>query len=377
MKYWIMIFLPVFALPQFSAGDDSLEHPLFEELNNQPVMQAIDVAINHMGRVVQKGLACVDGEIDPRKIACNEWRRESQTTSQILMWLDAIRNEPKPVHKLDFDEKRFEERLLELEHQVIALEGYDEAYFDTLDKLSIDNGRSSPGAYGKTDSAGQSWRHITPLIDDLGPIFKPRFSSTEGEFSAGTASIINYQGAFMILTAHHLFSEAGGLSREYRWWEIEDLIDEVLLLELIEGAPSYGSDRPIVITGARSPNEYSGSGDIAVFALDEAPRSWLSLSQQNPEVGSSVWLYAKLSGKSNKELLHKATVIESNDAWLQFRYDNPSLTLSGSSGAPILNSSGELVGINLTGYTHRGYLQGGANPVSAIRDRLEKAKLTE
>jgi V8-like Glu-specific endopeptidase len=79
------------------------------------------------------------------------------------------------------------------------------------------------------------------------------------------------------------------------------------------------------------------------------------------------------SSEDKKEKLHKATVTEASDSILSFEYDDNNLTCNATSGAPIINEKGEVVGVNL-GYKQKdGKLIGIANPSASFKKLIVKA----
>lgn len=88
-----------------------------------------------------------------------------------------------------------------------------------------------------------------------------------------------------------------------------------------------------------------------------------------------MWLIASvMHGAPKSQLLHAATVEEDQKGeFLRYIFDNPKMNLSRTSGAPILNSDGEVVAINVAADTTRGKLVGLGTPVTRFRPYLEAA----
>jgi len=176
----------------------------------------------------------------------------------------------------------------------------------------------------------------------------------------------------IFVTAHHLFSEAGGFSREYSWKELQSLVSSVSVQSLGDENISYSTGKALPIKGAESVTNWSGKNDIAVFKLNTKPAKSLKLASSKPKIGETVWLYGLVYNRSNDQLLHKAIVVEYDKNWISYQFYDSGLVLNGTSGAAILNASGEVVGINLSGGEQDGKLYGYGNPLVSIKDVFSK-----
>jgi hypothetical protein len=130
----------------------------------------------------------------------------------------------------------------------------------------------------------------------------------------------------------------------------------------------------LVLPNARTNDEEPFSNrDIAAFwvkdpkLLHPAP-----LAPQLPAKGDPVWLAARSNDNSNNNLF-KATVVEITDRSLVFKYENPGDKPKYSSGAPMVNKDGEIVGIIVGGGEFRNQKLGHANHVGNIRRHLDEA----
>lgn len=206
----------------------------------------------------------------------------------------------------------------------------------------------------------------------LKSVFNPSFVSTEGEQKAGTAFVVKYKEHSYAVTAHHLFSEAGGFSREYNWKELQGLVSEVSLQSLSDEKTKYSTGKAIKIKGAKSVSNWTGKNDIAIFKLDQKPANYLTLALSPPKIGETVWLYGLVYNRPPELLLHKAVVVEYDKNWISYQFADSGLILNGTSGAAILNSGGEVVGINLSGGEQGGKLYGYGNPLVSMQSIFKK-----
>lgn len=110
--------------------------------------------------------------------------------------------------------------------------------------------------------------------------------------------------------------------------------------------------------------------DIAAFRIaPSAPVQPGRLSVAPPTVGEPIWLAANL-GRGARERALQAVVVEITERTLIFRFAKPVVLPPYTSGAPLLNRAGEVVGINIGGGMLDGYRLGHANHVASVRRHL-------
>jgi hypothetical protein len=89
-------------------------------------------------------------------------------------------------------------------------------------------------------------------------------------------------------------------------------------------------------------------------------------------VGDPVWVAAALEGQPGS--LWQAKVVEISPGFLFFEYTNRELKLDGTTGAPVLDAAGAVVGLNVGfGKLEDGALIGSAAPLAALKQRVESA----
>ena len=122
--------------------------------------------------------------------------------------------------------------------------------------------------------------------------------------------------------------------------------------------------------GAEEPNS---DGDIAAFLLpDPSLHAPGRLAPEPPRVGDPVFLAARDDSGGMARTLG-AVVVEQTARSLIFRFDDPDLEAPFSSGAPVLDPTGQVVGINVGGGAFGGHRFGHANHVGNIRRHLSEA----
>jgi hypothetical protein len=210
-------------------------------------------------------------------------------------------------------------------------------------------------------------------------LFRPTFNTQSGEITAGTAFPVQMPGHArpIIITAIHLLGPSGGMpfdvpppliGRMIKGVVLEDLFDERHEVDI-------GSD-PLIIAEAGPSGRPSKAGDIVAFwASKDGALQPLTLARALPEEGERVWLAASLvGGAPASQRLHAATVAAVDDKGEYiYAFDNPQLELRATSGAPVLNSAGEVVAINLGGGQNGNKIFGFGNPVTRFRPFLEAA----
>jgi hypothetical protein len=134
----------------------------------------------------------------------------------------------------------------------------------------------------------------------------------------------------------------------------------------------------LVMDSARVGDEEPFSNrDIAAFRIPlPSILNAATLATKNPAVGDPIWLAVNSGVISNKRCM-MAVVVESTEATLVYRFALGTESPRNSSGAPMVNSSGEVVGINLGKGALNGKFFGHAHTVLSIRRHLELAYLGE
>lgn len=175
-------------------------------------------------------------------------------------------------------------------------------------------------------------------------VYRPVFTTKSGDQESGTAFVAKFAagGPSYLVTAHHLFGEDGGLDREYASSELPGLVSKVSATS-IEKQPALTAGPAIEIKGAKKYGQHPFT-DMAVFPVTapaDAPA--LVFATTKPAEGASVWLIAPTDGGST--VRHAGKVVQADDEGIGFAFDDGSIKLRGTSGGPIVNEAGNVVGI--------------------------------
>lgn len=217
---------------------------------------------------------------------------------------------------------------------------------------------------------------VAPPSVPVGFVVRPSFETVDGTLEAGTAFFVAMPGqpGPLGLTAHHLFGPSGGLQREVQAGELGRFVKAVGFRDL-EGPELIPAGPMVVLPSAgHAPDtdEVNWSMDVAAFRAPEslAPRA-LRLAAKNAKVGEEVWLVAEvLGGKSASQRMHRARVATSMPRLLAYSFEDTTLVMRATSGAPVVNARGEVVGIHLAGGLVDGTLWGQAHPVESVSTHL-------
>lgn len=218
-----------------------------------------------------------------------------------------------------------------------------------------------------------------------GEILRPEFRIKGGKMLAGTAFALDVDGAVLAVTAFHLFGPVGGLERPVSAADLPSFVKSVTLRDAWTDAPVAEAGPPLALPDAAVMGGPTASLDLAAFPLlppDPAappvegavPVHVVKLAAKLPKVGDPVWVAAPVvNAAADHPHLLAARVVEVNNNWLFYSFADTGLDLTATSGAPVLDAAGEVVGMHLGGGKMDSELVGSANPLPAHRDRLVKA----
>jgi hypothetical protein len=216
----------------------------------------------------------------------------------------------------------------------------------------------------------------TPTVPD-GFILQPEFQTKKKTFAAGTAFVVKLEGfpRPIILSALHLIGPAGGYPEDVPADKLAQVIDKVTIVDQFTGKNRMWVSQGIITIPEAAPlGKASKAGDImAVWAPQNAALKPAPLAPKTPAKGEAVWVAARAGGAPATQRLHRATVALEEEGKLYYFFDNPKFEATGTSGAPVLNIAGEVVGINIGGGVFEGKVGGVANPSAVFRNHLLEA----
>jgi hypothetical protein len=211
-------------------------------------------------------------------------------------------------------------------------------------------------------------------LKDGRSVCRPEFQTVSGPMNAGTAFILDVpvkSAKALLVTAHHLFGPNGGMEKQVTWQELPEKVTKAKCTFLSSRGGSMTVGKPLPIKNARAIGEGGNARDIAAFPITETPAYAIKLAVLPPKVGDEVWLVAKVvSGAPSTEILHKARVTRSDRSVLEFEYENRAINIRATSGAPIVNKDGKLVGVNVGASHGSGDMVGSAVGLGEIADGL-------
>lgn len=206
---------------------------------------------------------------------------------------------------------------------------------------------------------------------------RPEFNTRAGKYRAGTAFVLDYPTAnakALLVTAQHLFGPDGGMPRTLSWQDMPTQVSSAECSTLARNSRSIKAGAALAIRDAQSFSQQGNNRDIAAFVLKDTPSYAMKLSRSSPKTGDTVYLVAQLLGDSRSGLLHKATVTGNQAGLLEFSYEGGGISLRATSGAPVINASGEVVGINVGGRGTLGNMTGLAVNLNQITLSLSSAR---
>jgi len=196
-------------------------------------------------------------------------------------------------------------------------------------------------------------------------VYKPTFLTGYDSLTAGTGYIAKMGNEYVFLTAHHLFGPAAGLERDLNPQEAVDFAAALAACSMTDPARVVVSSDMLLIPSAKTFGDQDASHDVAAFRLFEYQGPSLDIAQTQPKSGEKIYLLARPRGEDRLRLL-SAVVTRVSPNELEYAYDESGANLAGTSGAPLLNENGEVVGMNLGGGKTDGKEHGIGNPAASF-----------
>lgn len=210
------------------------------------------------------------------------------------------------------------------------------------------------------------------LLDNA--ILKPAFELQDKSFAAGTAFAIDMpdEKVSLVLTALHLFGPDGGLEKNIPSAELPSKVKKATFKDAFTGKDCGECVKVLSIPDAK-PSPDIDKDIVAFYYGDNMKVPKLKIAKELPKIGEAVWLAAPVLGGAEGQNLFKGKVNYSKDKMIFYVLEDNKMLLQGTSGAPVLNIDGEVVGINIGSVNQDGQLLGIANPCTSFKKMLQNA----
>ncbi|MGC4075257.1 MAG: serine protease [Nibricoccus sp.] len=198
-----------------------------------------------------------------------------------------------------------------------------------------------------------------------GGLYKPTFLLPNRSFAAGTAFTVQVtvkkRPVYLLLSCHHVLDNTASEIRHAVGLSMLDS-NQVIVGE------------PIKIRGARTVDFAGADGELSAFLLSQRPNEpALKISLEKPLRGERIILFARLHNQ-DKPQLYPGKVVSVSPEFLEYTLDDPSIEIGGTSGAPVLDSGGSVIGINASGQkSEDGTLHVLANPSMTFLPKILEA----
>ena len=203
-------------------------------------------------------------------------------------------------------------------------------------------------------------------------IFDQRHATT-----AGVAWPVTEKGKNYLVTAHHVLGPAGGLKTQLTPRDVAKEVKAVASLCLGDSTTVLLGTPALFVSKAKLYDGQGGDADVMLTRLPDARGvKPLVLAAESPKKNDPAWLFVRLVDR-DRPSLYPATVIDVTPGFIQYKFDDKSLNLRAATGAPILNSAGEVIAMHLGFGSQTTALIGISCPATGIRARIQEAETEE
>jgi hypothetical protein len=259
--------------------------------------------------------------------------------------------------------------------------------------LGLSNNKTNNKTHQFSPKSGQPlesfhhWFEVYPRVAinktvGTGFIVRPEFLCDRQSFYGGHGFIVKAGNKVLLVTALHVLDElikAKGLDAsisnpDYSGSELPALVSGVNLYDVLKSPwilHQLGvADTMLKLAQARTGEEEPYCcRDIAAFEVANyenfVPHD---IAASLPEIGEPVWLIARTESHG---FSHQAVVVDVTEKSMVYRYLDSDIPFRATSGAPVINTKNEVVGINVGAGAYGDCLFGHANHSSNIRWHLD------
>jgi hypothetical protein len=207
-------------------------------------------------------------------------------------------------------------------------------------------------------------------------VFKPTFLTGYDSLTAGTAFVIKIGTDHFGVTAHHLFGPAAGLEADLSPEQAKDFAAVLALSSMTNHTHVITTEKMILLPSAHAFSDDDASKDVAAFLLSNYSGPALVAASTTPKAGDPIYLLARPRGEQRLRII-SGRVARISEKMIQYVYDQGGFNFAGTSGAPVLNESGEVVAINLGGGEFKGREFGFGNPATSFIGLISEALSSE
>ncbi len=189
---------------------------------------------------------------------------------------------------------------------------------------------------------------LIPRLAVLRPYCETKFGSIDAGSAAATAFVLQPSGLPpVVLTVMSLLTPANGLSKEVESGQQSRAVTGVTL------GSAFGEMDSVITAAGVLDTHVSQTGDLLAIILPANAQERVGKlipAQEQPAVGTRVFLSAALFAGAPPSQRQHSAIITDIDALgrLVYKFDNPEISMEGTSGAPLLNATGEVVAIHIT-----------------------------
>jgi hypothetical protein len=214
-------------------------------------------------------------------------------------------------------------------------------------------------------------------------VFAPTYTiDGQNPPQAGSMFAVKVGEKTVLVTSFSIFGPGGGLSAQLPAAKLGEHVTAVTAKDAFDATVCGKSTKALPLPDAVPFGQgHDMTKDIAVFDLAPAdynaqanavPIATLAFAAKAPKVGDKVWLLASLKGQTAKAF--PAKVVQSDAGYVFFQLDDGTLDLAGTPGAPVVDATGALIGVDVAGQKMQdGALIGGATPLATTKSRIETA----